>query len=85
MKTFILSFYFLLCTISIFSQVSTTLNDFFMPGSQPNESGNFNSMPSNCGCHEGYDQSVEPMYNWQGSMMGTGDERSIIPGNSHHC
>ena len=52
------------------AQVPTTLNDFFLPGSQPNESGNFNAMPSNCGCHGGYnEEDVEPMYNWQGSMM----------------
>jgi len=51
------------------AQVSTTLNDFFLPGSQPNQSGSFNSMPNNCGCHGGYDIAVEPMHNWRGSMM----------------
>jgi hypothetical protein len=51
------------------AQAATTLNDFFLPGSQPNQSGDFTAMPSNCGCHEGYDQNVEPMFNWRGSMM----------------
>ena len=50
-------------------QVQTTINDFFLPGSQPDQSGTFNSMPNNCGCHDGYDINVEPMYNWRGSMM----------------
>lgn len=48
--------------------VPTTLNDFFLAGSQPLESGTFKST-SNCGCHGGYDQAVEPMFNWEGSMM----------------
>jgi hypothetical protein len=56
-------------TLSYSQTVSTTLNDFFMPGSQPNESGSFNSMPNNCGCHASYDQNVEPMYTWQGTIM----------------
>jgi hypothetical protein len=69
MKTIILTLHFLFNSTFILPQVPTTLNDFFLPGSQPNESGNFNSMPGNCNCHGGYDQSVEPMYNWEGSMM----------------
>jgi len=59
----------LVITPDVSAQVQTTLNDFFLPGSQPNQSGTFNSMPSNCGCHDNYDQNVEPMYNWMGSMM----------------
>ncbi len=47
----------------------TTLNDFFMPGSQPGQSGNIEH-PSKCdNCHGGYDLAVEPAYNWRGSMM----------------
>ena len=46
--------------------VSTTLNDFFMPGSQPGESGDL-TKPTSCNCHDfnkGY------IYDkWQGSMM----------------
>ena len=59
----------LVINFPIQAQVPTTLNDFFLPGSQPNQSGTFNSMPSNCGCHGGYDLNVEPMYTWRGSMM----------------
>lgn len=40
----------------------------FLPGSQPN-TGRTLDPPSNCGCHSGYDQTVEPMFNWRGSMM----------------
>ncbi|TXG39417.1 T9SS type A sorting domain-containing protein [Seonamhaeicola maritimus] len=49
--------------------VSTTLDDFFMPGSQPHESGTFYS-PSQCDkCHGDYDSDVEPSFNYDGSMM----------------
>jgi len=49
--------------------VPTTLNDFFLPGSQPNQSGNLET-PDKCdNCHGGYDTIVEPAYNWRGSMM----------------
>jgi hypothetical protein len=66
----IITVFILLFAQCIFSQqVSTTINDFFLPGSQPNQSGSFNTMPGNCNCHAGYDQNVEPMYTWQGSMM----------------
>ena len=51
------------------SYVPTTLNDFFFPGSQPNQSGTILS-PDLCdNCHGGYDLAVEPAYNWRGSMM----------------
>jgi len=52
-----------------FAQAPTTINDFFLPGSQPLQSGSFTSLPSNCGCHDNYDLAVEPMYTWKGSMM----------------
>jgi len=49
--------------------VPTTINDFFLPGSQPLESGTF-ANPDQCdNCHGGYDLAVEPAYNWRGSMM----------------
>ncbi len=49
--------------------VPTTIDDFFLPGSQPDESGTFRS-PGQCdNCHGGYDQAVEPYFNWAGSMM----------------
>ena len=51
------------------SFVLTNINDFFLPGSQPHQSGTFNS-PNQCdNCHGGYDNAVEPAFNWQGSMM----------------
>ncbi len=41
----------------------------FMPGSQPGDVGTFET-PDKCdNCHGGYDQPVEPAYNWRGSMM----------------
>jgi len=66
---FIILLSLLLCFPVKAQQVQTTLNDFFQPGSQPLQSGTFTAMPGNCGCHEGYDLNVEPMYNWMGSMM----------------
>ena len=49
--------------------VPTTLNDFFMPGSQPLDSGTF-SDPNQCdNCHGEYDNNAEPAFTWRGSMM----------------
>lgn len=46
--------------------VNTTIEDFFLPGTQPSSI----SFDSNCNnCHGGYDVTAEPTYNWQGSMM----------------
>ena len=51
------------------AQAPTTLNDFFLPGSQPGDSGNLET-PDKCdNCHGGYDISAEPAFNWRGSMM----------------
>lgn len=53
----------------VVTSVPTTLNDFFLPGSQPGESGNLED-PSKCdNCHGGYDNEAEPAFNWRGSMM----------------
>jgi hypothetical protein len=49
--------------------VPTTLNDFFLPGSQPHQSGNVESSDKCDNCHGGYDQPVEPVFAWRGSMM----------------
>ncbi|TNF92616.1 MAG: hypothetical protein EP297_13155, partial [Gammaproteobacteria bacterium] len=39
------------------------------PGTQPQEISNLES-PDKCdNCHGGYNQAVEPAYNWRGSMM----------------
>ena len=49
--------------------VPTTLEDFFMLGSQPLQSGTFIN-PDQCdNCHGGYDVNVEPAFTWRGSMM----------------
>jgi hypothetical protein len=49
--------------------VPTTINDFFLPGSQPGQSGTI-THPDQCdNCHGGYDLNVEPAFNWRGSMM----------------
>jgi hypothetical protein len=46
-----------------------TLNDFFLPGSQPGQSGQLET-PQKCdNCHGGYNLAVEPAFNWRGSMM----------------
>jgi hypothetical protein len=59
----------LLATATLAAVVPTTLDDFFLPGSQPGQSGNLQH-PSKCdNCHGGYDQTVEPAFNWRGSMM----------------
>lgn len=50
--------------------VPTTLNDFFLPGSQPNESGSIERINRCTNCHGNYGQMwAEPVFNWQGSMM----------------
>jgi hypothetical protein len=57
---------FLLFLIAI---AATTIDDFFLPGSQIGQSGNLET-PDRCdNCHGGYDQAVEPAFNWRGSMM----------------
>jgi hypothetical protein len=49
--------------------VPTDIDDYFLPGSQPLQSSTF-STPSQCAnCHGGYDNAVEPAFNWRGSMM----------------
>lgn len=55
--------------IMVWAAVPSTLNDFFLPGSQPGQSGNLEH-PDKCdNCHGGYDEAVEPAFNWRGSMM----------------
>jgi hypothetical protein len=47
----------------------TTLRDFDMPGTQPFETAAFDPPQDCAACHGNYDQTVEPYFNWQGSMM----------------
>ncbi len=50
--------------------VPTTIDDFFMPGSQPAESGTFASTDQCSNCHGDYDPgNIEPFNTWAGSMM----------------
>ncbi|UCE67501.1 MAG: T9SS type A sorting domain-containing protein [Candidatus Zixiibacteriota bacterium] len=67
---FVFSIVVCIFAVSAYGQiVPTTLDDFFLPGSQPGQSGNLEH-PSKCdNCHGGYDQAVEPAFSWRGSMM----------------
>lgn len=48
--------------------VHTNLDDFFLPGSQPMESGDFTN-PTGCSCHD-FDNADGPFFDrWKGSMM----------------
>lgn len=52
-------------------QVPTTLDDFFMPGTQPETLNTEILSFSNCAsCHGNYDLVHEPLRNWAASMMG---------------
>jgi len=50
------------------AQVATTIEDFFLPGSQPLESGDL-STPASCACHQ-FNSDVDAYFGWEGSMMG---------------
>lgn len=51
-------------------RVPTTLRDFDMPGTQPFQGGAQFASPQSCAtCHGNYNPTVEPYFNWQGSMM----------------
>jgi PKD repeat protein len=59
----------MMAAVVALAAVPSTLNDFFLPGSQPGQSGNIEH-PDKCdNCHGGYDAAVEPAFNWRGSMM----------------
>jgi len=50
------------------------------PGTQPGEIGNL-SGPDRCdNCHGGYNTSVEPAFNWRGSMMANAGRDPIFWG-----
>ena len=55
--------------IFLTAAIATTLDDFFMPGSQPGQSGTFDTPAQCAACHADYDHNAEPTYTWQGSMM----------------
>jgi hypothetical protein len=63
-------------------RVPTTLRDFDMPGTQPFEAGSEPDPPESCAqCHGGYDPSVEPYANWQGSMMAMASRDPLFEAN----
>jgi hypothetical protein len=65
-------FFMLMATINIFGEGNAALevpSSIDQPGTQPEEVKNLES-PGKCdNCHGGYDQIVEPAFNWRGSMM----------------
>ncbi len=68
-KLLIIIIAFITFMLSLAVTVSTTLNDFFLAGSQPGQSGQLET-PDKCdNCHGGYDAKVEPAFNWRGNMM----------------
>ncbi len=50
-------------------RVPTTLRDFDLPGTQPLGGGDIQSVTDCIQCHGNYDQAVEPVWNWKGSLM----------------
>ncbi|MBI2844160.1 MAG: hypothetical protein HYX78_12230 [Armatimonadetes bacterium] len=69
MRFFLALLLCLFVTAGAMAAAPTTLDDFFLPGSQPGESGTLED-PGRCfNCHSNYDQAVEPGSNWSGSMM----------------
>lgn len=67
--TRVLAVLILIAPALLLAGAPTTLNDFHMPGSQPNQSGNLESVDKCDNCHGGYDLDVEPAFKWRGSMM----------------
>ena len=49
--------------------VPSTLRDMELDGSQPLDAHTFGSSAECATCHGNYDSSVEPFFNWRGSMM----------------
>ena len=61
--------------------VPTTLRDFDQPGTQPLEAGILNPPTACQPCHGDYDPTVEPYFNWQGSMMAQASIDPIFKAN----
>jgi len=60
---------FLLASSASLRAASIVPTEVQQPGTQPLEVGNLES-PNRCdNCHGGYNTTVEPAYNWRGSMM----------------
>jgi cytochrome c553 len=66
---YLTTFLILVFAVSIAFAALTVPTDIQQPGTQPQEIGNL-SGPDRCdNCHGGYNPSVEPAFNWRGSMM----------------
>jgi hypothetical protein len=71
MKRKTLIFVVLLCMLAagLVHAATVVPTDIQQPGTQPGEVSNLES-PDKCdNCHGGYNQAVEPAFNWRGSMM----------------
>lgn len=70
-KHIIITLILIFCFVGI-KQVRAALvvpNEIQQPGTQPGEVGNLET-PDKCdNCHGGYNQAIEPAFNWRGSMM----------------
>jgi hypothetical protein len=64
-------FFFFAVAIFLYcaATVSTTLTDFFLSGSQPNQSGTFATVANGCSCHSTNDLNTSIVENWSGGMM----------------
>ena len=73
MKTFVVAllsaFFVLVISFGIALAADTVPTDVQMPGTQPGEIGNLESVDKCDNCHGGYNSAVEPAHNWRGSMM----------------
>jgi PKD repeat protein len=70
----------LFCVVVVgFSHAATVVpNEIQQPGTQPGEVSNLET-PDKCdNCHGGYDQAVEPAFNWRGSMMANASRDPIF-------
>jgi hypothetical protein len=70
-KILVIACILIICAISLQSGNAALVvpNEIQQPGTQPNEINNLES-PDKCdNCHGGYDETVEPAFNWRGSMM----------------
>lgn len=74
----------------------TPSTDVQQPGTQPGEAPILGSLPQCDGCHGYYDQAVEPVENWMGSMMAQAGRDPVfwaalaiadsdIPGAGDYC
>ena len=53
------------------------------PGTQPGEVGNLETPDKYDNCHGGYNRSVEPAFNWRGSMMANAGRDGAVAGHDH--